>query len=99
MQKINEPHHDVFGVSDQVQFTQIGLHSHRRWLEAFDFRFRKKMDCTIYVAKTNVFIQHDTYSKALFLNGIKAEFWMSIVLWWGDSKKHCISFGIWFAPK
>ena len=32
--------------------TQTGLHSHRRWLEAVHFGFRKKRNCTIYVAKT-----------------------------------------------
>ena len=29
------------------------LHNHRSWLVALNFRFRKKKDCTIYVAKTN----------------------------------------------
>ena len=28
--------------------TQIGLYSHRRWLEAWNFRFWKKRYCTIY---------------------------------------------------
>ena len=31
--------------------TQIGLYSHRRGLEAFNFVFKKKRDCTICVAK------------------------------------------------
>ena len=34
--------------------TQNGLYSHRRWLEAGNFGFRKKRNCTIRVAKTKV---------------------------------------------
>ena len=36
--------------------TQTGLYSHRRWLEAWNFQFRKQTDCTIYVAKTKALI-------------------------------------------
>ena len=36
--------------------TQTGLYSHRRWLEAYNFGFRKKRDCTIRVAKTKSLI-------------------------------------------
>ena len=36
--------------------TQIGLYSHKRWLDAWNFGFRKWRDCTIYVAKTKVLI-------------------------------------------
>ena len=32
--------------------TQTGLYSHRRKLEAWNFGFRKKRDCTLCVAKT-----------------------------------------------
>ena len=32
--------------------TQTGLYSHKRWLEAGNLGFRKKRDCSIYVAKT-----------------------------------------------
>ena len=32
--------------------TQAGLYSHRRWLAAWNFRLRKKKECTIYEAKT-----------------------------------------------
>ena len=32
--------------------TQTGLYSHRRWLQASNFGFRKQRDCTIRVAKT-----------------------------------------------
>ena len=33
------------------------LHKHRRWLEAGNFRFRKKKQCTIRVAKTKALIR------------------------------------------
>ena len=32
--------------------TQTGLYKHRRWFEAWNFRFRKLRDCTNYVVKT-----------------------------------------------
>ena len=32
------------------------FYSHRRWLEAGNFGFSKKRDCTIYVAKTKALI-------------------------------------------
>ena len=35
---------------------QTGLYNNRRCLEALNFRFRKKRDCTIYVAKTKALI-------------------------------------------
>ena len=35
---------------------QTGLYKHRRWLEAWNFGFRKKRNCTIYVAKTKALI-------------------------------------------
>ena len=36
--------------------TQTRLYSHRRWLEAGNFGFRKWRNCTICVAKTNAMI-------------------------------------------
>ena len=36
--------------------TQTELYSHRRWLEALNFRFRKLRDCTIRAAKTKALI-------------------------------------------
>ena len=36
--------------------TLTGLYSHRRWLEALNFGFRKQRDCTIYVVKTKALI-------------------------------------------
>ena len=36
--------------------TQTRLYNHTRWLVASNFVFRKKRDCTIYVAKTKALI-------------------------------------------
>ena len=36
--------------------TQTRLYNHTRWLEAGNFVYRKKRDCTIYVANTRVLI-------------------------------------------
>ena len=36
--------------------TQTELHSHRRWLETWNFGFKKKRDCTIRVAVTTKLI-------------------------------------------
>ena len=36
--------------------TQIRLYSSRKWLEARNFGFKKKRDCTIHVAKMKVLI-------------------------------------------
>ena len=36
--------------------TKTGLYKHRRWLEAGNFRFRKKRNCTVHVAKTKTLI-------------------------------------------
>ena len=45
--------------------TQTGLYSHRRWLEACNFGFRKKRDCTIRVAKTKVLISFAVTAKLI----------------------------------
>ena len=57
----------VFGVSDQVRPgpTQTGLYNNRRWLEAGNFVFRKKRDCTIYVAKTKALISFAVTAKLI----------------------------------
>ena len=36
--------------------TQTWLYSHRRWLVACNFGFRKERDCTIRIAKTKALI-------------------------------------------
>ena len=45
--------------------TQTGLYSHRRWLEAFNFGFRKKRDCAIHVAKTKPLISFAATAKLI----------------------------------
>ena len=45
--------------------TQTGLYSHRRWLEAWNFVYRKKRDCTIYVAKTKALISFAVTAKLI----------------------------------
>ena len=48
---IYEPRHEKIDLRGfQPGPTQTRLYSHRRWLEACNFGFRKKRDC-IYVAK------------------------------------------------
>ena len=50
--------------------TQTGLYSHRRWLEALNFGFKKR-DCTIRVAKTKALISAKT--KALISFAVTAK--------------------------
>ena len=45
--------------------TQTGLYSHKRWLEASNFLFRKKRGCTIYVAKTKALISFVVTAKLI----------------------------------
>ena len=45
--------------------TQTGLCSYRRWLEAWNFGFRKKRDCTIRVAKTKALISFAVTAKLI----------------------------------
>ena len=45
--------------------TQTGLHSYRRYLEAWNFGFRKKGDCTIRVAKTKALISFAVIAKLI----------------------------------
>ena len=47
--------------------TQTRLYSHRRWLEALNFGFRKKRDCTIYVVKTKALISFAVTAKLICL--------------------------------
>ena len=56
-QKVNLRHQENTSLQDfQPGPTQTGLYSHRIWFEAWNFGFRKWMDCTIFVAKTKVLI-------------------------------------------
>ena len=55
----HERHHDKTRLQGfQPGMTQTELYSHRRWIDAQNFRLkcRKKRGCTIYVAKTKVLI-------------------------------------------
>ena len=45
--------------------TQIGLYCHRRWLEAWNFGFRKLRDCSIYVAKAKALISFAVTAKLI----------------------------------
>ena len=45
--------------------TQTGLYSHRRRLEAGNFGFRKKRDCTIRVGKTKALISFAVTAKLI----------------------------------
>ena len=45
--------------------TQTGLYSHRRWLEAGNFKFRKRTNCTILVAKTKALISFAVTAKLI----------------------------------
>ena len=45
--------------------TQVGLYSHRRWLETGNFGFRKKRICTIRVAKTKALINFAVTAKLI----------------------------------
>ena len=45
--------------------TQTRLYNYRRWLETSNFRFRKKRDCTIYVAKTKALISFAVTAKLI----------------------------------
>ena len=45
--------------------TQTGLYSHRRWLEAGNFGFRKMRNCTIHVAKTKALISFAVTAKLI----------------------------------
>ena len=45
--------------------TQTGLYSHRRWIEAWNFGFRKLRDRTICVAKTKALISFAVTAKLI----------------------------------
>ena len=45
--------------------TETGLYSSRRWLEACKFVYKKKRDCTIYLAKTKALISFAITAKLI----------------------------------
>ena len=55
--EIYEPRYEKTGLQGfRPSPTQTRLYSHRRWLEAGNFRIRKQRDFTICVAKTKALI-------------------------------------------
>ena len=62
----NEPVHEkTNNLGFRLGPTQTGLYSHRRWLEAGNFGFRKKRNCTIHVAKTKALISFAVTAKLI----------------------------------
>ena len=45
--------------------TQTGLYRHRRWLETWNFVFRKQRNCSSYVAKTKALISFAVTAKLI----------------------------------
>ena len=45
--------------------TQTGLYSHRRWIEAENFGFRKQGNCTIRLVKTKALISFAVTAKLI----------------------------------
>ena len=56
-------HEETCILGFQPSPTQTGLYSHRRWLEAGNFRFRKERNCTIHGAKTKALISFAVTAK------------------------------------
>ena len=64
----SEPRYEKTGIRGfRPGLTQTGLCSHRIWLEACNFGFRKKRDCTIRVAKTKALISFAVTAKLICL--------------------------------
>ena len=54
---LNEPRHEKICLRGfRPGPTQTGLNSHSRWLDASDFKFRKRRNCSFYIAKTKALI-------------------------------------------
>ena len=66
--------------------TQTGLCSHRRWLEARNFGFRKWGNCTIRVAKTKALI-----SFAVTANLICAFVFAFADCWFSHAAAHVVN--------
>ena len=49
----------------QPGLTQTSLCSYRRWLETLNFRFKKKSDCSIHVAKTKSLMSFTVSAKLI----------------------------------
>ena len=63
---INEPRRQKTGLQGfRPGPTQTGLCNYWRWLEAWNFRFRKKRNCTIRIAKTKALISFAVTAKLI----------------------------------
>ena len=63
---LSEPRREKPGLRDfRPGPTQTGLYSHRKWLEAGNFGFRKLRNCTIRVAKTKALISFAVTAKLI----------------------------------
>ena len=66
LESLNEPRSEKTGLRGfRPGPTQTGLYSHRIWLEALNFGFRKQRDCTIYVTKTKALISFAVTAKLI----------------------------------
>ena len=66
LRKLNEPRSEKTWLRGfPPGLTQTGLYSHRRWLEACNFVFRKWRDCTIRVVKTKALISFAVTAKLI----------------------------------
>ena len=62
----NEPRREKTGLRDFcLDPTQTSLYNHTRWLEASNFVYRKKRDCTIRVVKTKALISFAATAKLI----------------------------------
>ena len=89
--------------------TQTGLYSHRKWLEAWNFVFRKERDCTVRVAKMKALISFAVTAKLICVfvfayakirfSHVAAQFiikYMAVVIIWAASwKKNLLFAYIW----
>ena len=65
-QRQYEPRREKTGLRDfRPGPTQTGLYSHRKWLEAGNFGFRKQRNRTIRVAKTKALISFAVTAKLI----------------------------------
>ena len=63
---INEPRREITGLLGFLPGpTQTKLYNHRRWLEALNFGFGEKRDCTVCVAKTKALISFTVIAKLI----------------------------------
>ena len=64
--KAFEPRYEKIGLRGfRSGPTKTGLYNQRRWLDARNFGFRKKRDCTMRVAKTKALISFAVTAKLI----------------------------------